>query len=208
MHQNIYQEIAALAFILQEASNPDSAEDGSRIGLDEQGILSLLKKVIRLKIDTLSLLADMQIERGWRAMRKAPLKKNMSKRKPIISEKKFAEDDKRREKELKQAKNWGFASARQRGEDRRGETRRPRFPITYQAKNAYPKGYPPLNRRAGAGEPNFQVSFNGRQRAGNSAHKGFDTRNPKAGGFRTGKKGAFRTQHGKAVSRRRPTQRW
>ena len=122
IHQNIYQEISTLAFILQEATPVTGVDDGSRIGLDEQGILALLKRVIRLKIDTLSLLADYQIDRSRKALRRPPRKpRTEQKKKPIISEKMQAEDEKKLEKERKQAKSWGFASARNRGLSGKGD---------------------------------------------------------------------------------------
>ena len=83
IHQNIYQEISTLAFILQEATPVTGVDDGSRIGLDEQGILALLKRVIRLKIDTLSLLADYQIDRSRKALRRPPANQEQNRRRSL-----------------------------------------------------------------------------------------------------------------------------
>ena len=173
IHQNIYQEISTLAFILQEATPVNGEDDGSRIGLDEQGILALLKRVIRLKIDTLSLLADYQIDRSRKALRRSPRKpRTEQKKKPIISEKMQAEDEKKLEKERKQAKSWGFASARNRGLSGKGGPRRPRFPPFKS--NYTERQFTSVNRNTGSVSPTFKVSFkgNGKGNDRRSNHKG------------------------------------
>ena len=180
LHKNIYQEINTLAFILQEANT--TADDGSRIGLDEGTLLGLLSKVIRLKIDTLSLLAEYQIDRCRRALRRPPRKaRKESVKKPIISEKMLAEDDKKMEKLRKDAKIWGFVSARQRGNYRGGGTRRPRLPQNSFGFGGQPisqNSYPSATRKRGyTGDykPKYQLQV--------SRTRGNDNREFKFGGF-------------------------
>ena len=191
LHKNIYEEISTLAFILQEANT--TADDGSRIGLDESALLGLLSRVIRLKIDTLSLLADYQIDRCRRAMRRPPRKpRKETVKKAIISEKMIAEDEKKMEKLRKGAKNRGFISARQRGNFRRGSTRRPRLPHTSFGFGGQPisqNSYPSANRKRGYGEQSsYKPKFSYTQPPP-SRPRGNDTREFKSGGGFNKKKG-------------------
>ena len=50
LHKNIVEEMAVLAWIIQEAMHPEDVEGepGTRVGLSEQGIFALLKKLVGL----------------------------------------------------------------------------------------------------------------------------------------------------------------
>ena len=197
LHRNIYQEISTLAFVLQEA-NP-TTDDGSRIGLQEDQLLGLLSKVIRLKIDTLSLLADYQIERCRRATRRPPRKiQKDSTKKAIFSEKMLAEDDKKLEKSRKDAKNWGFTSMRQRNyRGGGGGTRRHRgtqAPFNFGGQPTTQNSYPSPARKRGYGEQNQKPKFSVTLPPSFSGQKGNDVREFKfTGGFnkRRGNSGRF-----------------
>ena len=128
LHRNMLEEMSLLAWIMQEASNPAVAQDppGSRVGLTEEGIFILLRKLVALKMDTLSLLASMQITRVRATIgRVTKDKKDSERTKPIISAETMEEEDKQEEKKAQKSRqrrnfgNFGFASAR-RGGARRG----------------------------------------------------------------------------------------
>lgn len=133
LHRNIMEEMSVIAWILQEATNPDDVEGapGTRVGLTEEGIFTLLKKLVTLKMDTLSLIASMQITRVRSALGRVPKeKKENEKTKPIISAEMMEEDDKLEEKKVQKSRQrrlFGFASARRGGAGRgRGGSRRHR----------------------------------------------------------------------------------
>jgi hypothetical protein len=112
IHANIYEEINILAFIRQEAREPREG-DGSRMDLGEDATLLLLERVIRMKIDTLALLASMQIQRARQATHRAPLTPAISETgsKPIFSDKMLASDAKKAEQAKKESRR-GFAYTR------------------------------------------------------------------------------------------------
>ena len=119
LHRNIMEEMSVLAWIIQEATDPADAkgEPGSRVGLMETGMFILLKRLVTLKKDTLSLLASMQITRVRAALGRVPKeKKDSEKTKPIISAEIMEEDDKQEEKKAQKTRQrcrlFGFPSAR------------------------------------------------------------------------------------------------
>lgn len=128
IHAHILDELNILAFVLQESQDGD----GSRVGLSETDLRGYLETVIKLKIDTLQLLAAMQVQRAHIATRRIPPPTEEQKEKSIISERAKLESAKRAEtaaqekKGVKRRRTFGFFAGRQSGNFGRG-TRRPRY---------------------------------------------------------------------------------
>ena len=81
LHRNILEEMSVLAWVIQEAKAPPSEGAGTRVGLSESGLFALLKKLVKLKMDTLSLVASMQIQRVRNAL--GPARPEEGRRKSI-----------------------------------------------------------------------------------------------------------------------------
>ena len=118
--------MSVLAWVIQEAKAPPSEGAGTRVGLSESGLFALLKKLVTLKMDTLSLVASMQIQRVRNALGTQQLgpKKEEGKSIPILSAEAMEEDEKKEEKRAQKSArrrrmNVGF-SYTQRGESKRG----------------------------------------------------------------------------------------
>ena len=137
LHLNMLEEINLLTYILQEMQDGE----GTRLDLSEEQVLDLMKKAINLQIDSLQLLASMQIQRACSATARSPPSSEDEKQKLILSDKLRAEDAKKKQEQQKEERSRSGLFSRQRRGGFSGNGaggRRPRFaPIQSQqpAKN-------------------------------------------------------------------------